>query len=274
MIKKTILTAILAVCLLFTGCSFIKDGNEVTRYVYKDSKISRSIEIKSAKYSTYDKKSNKLELELPGNGDYFDKKYYITYYGKDFNKIDQDFDTSYSNDKLVITGDGTEDIDGIEITTNYIKFKIRYLQSSQYAILTYYDATDIGWEEEGDRELYYTKEELEAEKAAKEKAESTETELWNKLEGMWTCKTDNNAYINFYIDENNSRSVAWNHTDGSGGYILKNISIDKLNVTNSYDGLDLYIYDNYEWGCQYRFQTNDDMSVLTDSLIENNEYVK
>ena len=256
--QKVIIIVCICVLILLSGCSEKK-----TTYTYDNKKEITGLTLTKSVYS-----DGKLQLYMPDLKDGFD----LTCYDADFQKMDEDFSTGYKNGIYTIEGEAAERISGIVLRGSYDHFYIRYLDSPQYAILWEHEATDIGWVTDGDKEKYYTQDELDQQEAAAQKKIQEQEQIFSQFEGIWICTEDESNYLEFYLDENGHRKLAWNHSDGQGGYSKEEINVDAINIIDGLFGPELDILDGIGWGCQYRFDLSEDMTMIINRGLDREEF--
>ncbi len=105
-------------------------------------------------------------------------------------QIKEGLDYSFKKGVLVIIGKNATKVSGLMIEeSDDIYYCVRYLDSKQFAALAYPFMYDVGYGEEGDREAYYTEEELArqaARKAAREAERKSNLEAaYSYIEGNW-----------------------------------------------------------------------------------------
>ena len=256
--QKVIIIVCICVLILLSGCSEKK-----TTYTYDNKKEITGLTLTKSVYS-----DGKLQLYMPDLKENFD----LTCYDADFQKMDEDFSTDYKNGIYTIEGEAAERVSGIVLRGSYDHFYIRYLDSPQYAILWEHEATDIGWVTDGDKEKYYTQDELDQQEAAAQKKIQEQEQIFSQFEGIWICTEDELNYLEFYLDENGHRKLAWNHSDGQGGYSKEEINVDAINIIDGLFGPELDILDGIGWGCQYRFDLSEDMTMIINRGLDREEF--
>ena len=256
--QKVIIIVCICVLILLSGCSEKK-----TTYTYDNKKEITGLTLTKSVYS-----DGKLQLYMPDLKENFD----LTCYDAGFQKMDEDFSIDYKNDIYTIEGEAAERVSGIVLRGSYDHFYIRYLDSPQYAILWEHEATDIGWVTDGDKEKYYTQDELDQQKAAAQKKIQEQEQIFSQFEGIWICTEDESNYLEFYLDENGHRKLAWNHSDGQGGYSKEEINVDAINIIDGLFGPELDILDGIGWGCQYRFDLSEDMTMIINRGLDREEF--
>lgn len=256
--QKFIIMVCICVLILLSGCSEKK-----TTYTYDNKKEITGLTLTKSVYS-----DGKLQLYMPDLKDGFD----LTCYDADFQKMDEDFSTDYKNGIYTIKGEAAERVSGIVLRGSYDHFYIRYLDSPQYAILWEHEATDIGWVTDGDKEKYYTQDELDQQEAAAQKRLQEQEQIFSQFKGTWICTEDELNYLEFYLDENGNRKLTWNHSDGQGGYSKEEINVDAINIIDGLFGPELDILDGIGWGCQYRFDLSEDMTMIINRWLDREEF--
>ena len=256
--QKVIIIVCICVLILLSGCSEKK-----TTYTYDNKKEITGLTLTKSVYS-----DGKLQLYMPDLKENFD----LTCYDADLQKMDEDFSTDYKNGIYTIEGEAAERVSGIVLRGSYDHFYIRYLDSPQYAILWEHEATDIGWVTDGDKEKYYTQDELDQQEAAAQKKIQEQEQIFSQFEGIWICTEDESNYLEFYLDENGHRKLAWNHSDGQGGYSKEEINVDAINIIDGLFGPELDILDGIGWGCQYRFDLSEDMTMIINRGLDWEEF--
>ena len=256
--QKVIIIVCICVLILLSGCSEKK-----TTYTYDNKKEITGLTLTKSVYS-----DGKLQLYMPDLKENFD----LTCYDADLQKMDEDFSTDHKNGIYTIEGEAAERVSGIVLRGSYDHFYIRYLDSPQYAILWEHEATDIGWVTDGDKEKYYTQDELDQQEAAAQKKIQEQEQIFSQFEGIWICTEDESNYLEFYLDENGHRKLAWNHSDGQGGYSKEEINVDAINIIDGLFGPELDILDGIGWGCQYRFDLSEDMTMIINRGLDREEF--
>lgn len=256
--QKVIIMVCICVLILLGGCSEKK-----TTYTYDNKKEITGLTLTKSVYS-----DGKLQLHMPDLKDGFD----LTCYDAGFQKMDEDFSSDYKNGIYTIEGEAAERVSGIVLRGSYDHFYIRYLDSPQYAILWEHEATDIGWVTDGDKEKYYTQDELDQQKAAAQQKIQEQEQNFSQFEGTWICTEDESIYLEFYLDENGHRKLTWNHSDGQGGYRKEEINVDEINIIDGLIGPELVILDGIDWGCQYSFDLTEDMTMIINRGLDHEEF--
>jgi len=255
--KKSI-WLIIAVCLLLlSGCGLSK---EIETYRYSNPNAINEVKITKTVYL-----DDKIIIKIVGLGD---DEYNLVCFDKDFNCLEGDFTYEYKRGMLVIHGDTAPKISGIYLDGAYRRFHIRYLDSSEYAIQYYTEATEIGFmlTSESDKS-YDTPEETAAKQEAGEKYERQQKENFALFEGTWECTTDPSMYLRFY----DGNQLEWQLPDGEGGYYIRHINVDEININIRYDRPELEILDGIDWGCRYAFYLSEDYSQIIDDKLDSED---
>ena len=133
----------------------------------------------------------------------------IKCYDADFMELDGEFAHTFKNGVLTIKADFAEQISGLMIddSVHDTIYRLRYLDSPQFAWLADTLWYDYGWMELGDAERYYSEAELQAQ-ADKANEERQETlDLFALLEGTWVSEDGMQKYV-FSTDEDGSGLIA------------------------------------------------------------------
>ena len=133
----------------------------------------------------------------------------IKCYDADFMELDGEFAHTFKNGVLTIKADFAEQISGLMIddSAHDTIYRLRYLDSPQFAWLADTLWYDYGWMELGDAERYYSEAELQAQ-ADKANEERQETlDLFALLEGTWVSEDGMQKYV-FSTDEDGSGLIA------------------------------------------------------------------
>ena len=246
---------------LLSGCGLVgevqqEDAEESgeTEYVYDDADVIDSVSIEK---SVYDENCLKIYMSGAFTPDY------IMCYDEDFDLIDCEWEYNYLNGKMVIKGEEAEKISGISFGNHYMQYYMRYLDSDQYAIFSLLLADDIGWiEGEGDATLYYTQEELDAQRESIEEAQRKLEETFAEFEGMWVSDEDPGAYVRFYYEDGH-RSMEICRLADDGEYYSEYYSVDDISVSEGYDGEVLTILDSPSWGMMIEYNLAEDRNSFS-----------
>ncbi len=140
----------------------------------------------------------------------------IRCYGANFEDLGDQFDHTFRNGVLTVQADFAEKISGltIEDRAHDIIYRLRYLDSPQFAWLADVFWYDEGWSETGDREAYYSAAELQAEADRKAESQKEAQEVFALLEGTWITEDGLQKY-EFVANEDkngmNCCTMWWNN---------------------------------------------------------------
>ncbi len=147
---------------------FISAGKNQTVYKYEDASVADNLKFRKTVY-----RDGRIDLYMRGDMD--DSFKVKECYNSKLELLDGTWETKYSSGKYSIIGEKASEISGIVIENDKLRYRIRYLDSKQYAILWEQNVTDKGWKSFGDEKAYDTKEEWKAKKEA-ERADSEKKE--------------------------------------------------------------------------------------------------
>ena len=140
----------------------------------------------------------------------------IRCYDANFEDLGDQFDHTFRNGVLTVQADFAERISGltIEDRAHDIIYRLRYLDSPQFAWLADVFWYDEGWSETGDREAYYSATELQAEADRKAESQKEAQEVFALLEGTWITEDGLQKY-EFVANEDkrgmNCCNMWWNN---------------------------------------------------------------
>ena len=145
--KKTLLA--MSILLGLLGFSACGEAGSRTVYQYRETEVFQNFHVKKAVYTPG-------ELKLYYRGGAF-KDNTVRCYGADFEDLGDAFAYTFQNGVLTIRADFAEQISGLMIDDpdQSVRYRLRYLNSSQFASLTDIFWYDDGWSETGDAEAYY-----------------------------------------------------------------------------------------------------------------------
>ena len=208
--KKTLLA--MSILLGLLGFSACGEASNRTVYQYRETEVFQNFHVKKAVYTPG-------ELKLYYRGGAF-KDNTVRCYGADFEDLGDAFAYTFQNGVLTIRADFAEQISGLMIDDpdQSVRYRLRYLDSSQFASLTDIFWYDDGWSETGDAEAYYSAEELQAEADRKAAIRQEKLETFALLEGTWVC-TDGLSKYEFTVNEDKSgmecSQMWWNEGEQS-----------------------------------------------------------
>lgn len=125
---------------------------------------------------------------------------------------------------------------------------------------------------DGDKEKYYTQDELDQRKAAAEKQKLLQEQTFSRFEGTWIYTEDDEIYLFFYVDDKGDKKLIWNLSDGQGGYTKEEINVDSIKIIDGLFGPELEILDGISWGCQYCFDLSEDMTMIINRGLDREEF--
>ncbi|MCQ2466207.1 MAG: hypothetical protein MJ166_01680 [Clostridia bacterium] len=181
------------------------------------------------------------------------ENYSCSCYDMNFDAV---YDVSYEveGDNLIITSDDASNITGISLDSDYSRFEIRYLNSDEYAFMYFTWADDIGYIlSGGDRDKYYTKEEIYEMDQKKLDAIRKQEETFLYFEGEWISEDDGLVNLSFYIDDNGNKRIRCYAND---------LIIGSINLYERNDYEDLCVCDDPSWGCMLDFKYYRDTDTL------------
>ena len=194
-----------------------------------------------------------------------DKESYVLCFDENGEEIPDNKFTFKINDKkgtIEIKYKKADLINGIEFHPdeyNDISFKIRYLQSDDYAILTTYFVCDLGYKDIGDEDKYlFESEKKEIEENQKRAAEEYE-ESYELIKGMW-ASIDNNDYV--LIEK-----------DDTGRLVLEYHFLDDYDVTQTdiiyCESLGIYGENSETGGMEFYASTGNMTAPVYINLFDN-----
>jgi len=250
---KIQLFAVLGLLVLAT-VTFIGCSSKGVTYKYSNQDETAELVIKKAVY---------LEDELRLYTDDIKTDYRVVAFDADFNVIDEDFVVENKKGVFVIKGKNAGKISGLYLD-GPMRFRLRYLDTNEYAILYEYDVCDIGWEAYGDFSKYYTAEELKAQDEAVKKEQALQDENYQIIEGTWKCEENPELYIKIYQDDAGIRWIDWNRKIDEENYYLDQMSIAVVYINEYDDGWQIDILDDPSWGMSMSFEMSADKTQIID----------
>ena len=252
--KKTLLA--MSILLGLLGFSACGEAGSRTVYQYRETEVFQNFYVKKAVYTPG-------ELKLYYRGGQF-KDNPIRCYDANFEDLGDQFEYSFQNGVLTIRADFAEQISGLMIDDpdQSVRYRLRYLDSSQFASLTDIFWYDAGWSETGDAETYYSAEELQAEADRKAAIRQEKLETFALLEGTWVC-TDGLSKYEFTVNEDKSGmecSQMW-WTEGEQSWDSQYVFAKSAFQTKGFDAL-LAVGFDFDAGSDY-----DEIAEKTEKLI-------
>lgn len=252
--EKTLLA--MSILLGLLGFSACGEAGSRTVYQYRETEVFQNFYVKKAVYTPG-------ELKLYYRGGAF-KDNTIRCYGADFEDLGDAFAYTFQNGVLTIRADFAEQISGLMIDDpdQSVRYRLRYLDSSQFASLTDIFWYDAGWSETGDAETYYSAEELQAEADRKAAIRQEKLETFALLEGTWVC-TDGLSKYEFTVNEDKSgmecSQMWWN--EGEQSWDSQYVFAKSAFQTKGVDAL-LAVGFDFDAGSDY-----DEIAEKTEKLI-------
>ena len=252
--KKTLLA--MSILLGLLGFSACGEAGSRTVYQYRKTEVFQNFYVKKAVYTPG-------ELKLYYRGGAF-KDNTVRCYGADFEDLGDAFAYTFQNGVLTIQADFAEQISGLMIDDpdQSVRYRLRYLDSSQFASLTDIFWYDAGWSETGDAEAYYSAEELQAEADRKAAIRQEKLETFALLEGTWVCEDGLSKY-EFTVNEDKSgmecSQMWWN--EGEQSWESQYVFAKSAFQTKGVDAL-LAVGFDFDAGSDY-----DEIAEKTEKLI-------
>lgn len=192
-------------------------------YTYVDDEARADITIAKSEY--YDNK-----LVIYGSG--FDEFTEVnSCYDNMLCAIDEEFTYDISDKKITIVIDDAIRISGIYIQAKEEEYKIRYLDSNQFAMIWSEFVCDVGLTESGNIEAYYTRQELGARNAASNVADRMLAENFSYLEGNWAAEND---FLTFRR-EDDSFYLMEGSIGNQEAHVMKS-PIEEISINENEDG--------------------------------------
>lgn len=244
------LVALVVVLGTLTAC-----GNKMTTYTY-DNEAVHNIEIE--KTEVY---SDKLVIKFAN--DSFSKVTNVRCYGSDFSIVEMEPQFSFRRNTLTIETENADMISGITVRAdNDLYFNIRYLDSDSYAMLVYAWAYDIGFEEHGDVNAYYTQEEDKVREARLAALADAEEISYSKLLGMWMNESDTVRIEFSYTGDEFYKELTVYMLAGDEWVVERTIPIRSASEQDLNESVQVTLYDNPSWGYAYGFYFYNDYSEM------------
>ena len=171
--KRDIVIIAISLLTCFLGLSACKQSSDSVVYSYPETALSDAFRIRHITKTVY----------VPGKM----KLYYkganlqgapVRCFDANFEDLGGEFEPVFEKGVLTIQADFAERISGLEIEDrDYdVIYRLRYLDSPQFAWLADLFWYDYGWMKTGDTERYYSEDELEAQAKAKQSAKTWESQ--------------------------------------------------------------------------------------------------
>lgn len=188
----------------------------------------------------------------------------VACYSSDFNLLEKDVEFRLMNDSLAIYSENAPQISGLRIDVDSnLYLEIRYLDSDRYAMIVNSWADDLGYEENGDLDTYYTDEEKKRQEEIKAEHEAYQTECFALVEGLWEDE-DGTVRVEFYYDDGERMVSVYENTEGN--WTLTN-SFYACSVSKDEESepVSVYIEDGVGYSCRYSFLLyNENTEMETD----------
>lgn len=252
--KRTLLA--MSILLGLLGFSACGEAGSRTVYQYRKTEVFQNFYVKKAVYTPG-------ELKLYYRGGAF-KDNTVRCYGADFEDLGDAFAYTFQNGVLTIQADFAEQISGLMIDDpdQSVRYRLRYLDSSQFASLTDIFWYDAGWSETGDAKTYYSAEELQAEADRRAAIRQEKQETFALLEGTWVCEDGLSKY-EFTVNEDKSgmecSQMWWN--EGEQSWESQYVFAKSAFQTKGFDAL-LAVGFDFDAGSDY-----DEIAEKTEKLI-------
>jgi len=169
---------IIVVVVLMSFLSFISCKSDDVVYKYRDTRVYEDIALSSTVY-----RKDETLVRISG----IESEYLtVVSYDRDFNYLD-DITCEKGKNCLILKGENASRISGLKISDSLFGWtiKLRKLDSRQFASLFEMTVLDAESEVYGDREKYYTKEELESERKRQEEHKKETQKAFSLLFGTW-----------------------------------------------------------------------------------------
>ena len=184
-------------------------------------------------------------------------------YSSDFSVIEEDAEFSFKNDMLTIKTDKADMVSGIKVWDSHrnLYFYVRYMETDAYAMLVYSWASEIGYMVSGDEDAYYTQEEKDEQKELAEIQAEEEALTYSKLMGEWINESEDTRII-FDVDNNDGRYFSVYELIGDEWNEVETMYISDLSQQDTYEAVEITVYDNQSWGRAESFSILDDGSGI------------
>lgn len=231
---------IVMICVL-TAC-----GRDVITYTYENEEV---LGVKIKETEVY---PDKLVIKFAK--DSFSEVERVECYGADFSVIEEHPEFSFRRNTLTIETQNASLISGLYVEENegfYVK--VRYLDSDEYAMLVYAEYDDAGLLASGDKDDYYTQEEKDEQEARKIALTEKENASYEKLLGTWVNESET-VCIKFFpdVDSVEKRFTVYELT-GNEWVERENVYVSAVTEEETFDSIEITLYDNPSWGCAYYF---------------------
>ncbi len=200
--KKLIylISLLILVAMSLTACGELGTKKKTYKYeektVYNNTEITKTVYYENGVKIYY--KSDRISSETE-----------FIFYDEEFNKIEEGIEYKLEDEFILVTGANATKVSGMYIEFGYADiYKVRYLDSEQFASLAIVPATDIEYVTEGDKEAYYTQEELDEQQARIDAKEALILEALGLVEGKW--KTEDGAKeLHFFKEQAEEKEYSY-----------------------------------------------------------------
>lgn len=234
----------------FSSC-----GNKMTTYTYENEAI---LDIKIEKTEAY---LDKLVVTFAKNSLSGVEK--VECYSSDFSAIEEEPEFSFKNDILTIETDKADMVSGIKVweSDRDLYFHVRYMDSKSYAMLVYSWADDVGYMVNGDEDAYYTQDEKNEQRELADIQAEAEAFAYSKLMGEWINESENTRII-FDVDDKYCRYFTVYELTDDEWTERETMYVSGLTEYDSYEAVEIILYDNPTWGRAVSFFLLDDESGM------------
>ena len=210
------------------------DDKESVEFVYKKPDSSFDFFLKKTIY-----KKNNLVVYFKGDNNLNGKKAYVKCFDKEGEEIKR-FNASIKNNKILIKTSDPARVSGIYVypEENYdYYYKIRYLDSDDYAILQSMFVYDLGWEDLGDTDKYLFDSEKKEIKENAQKAAQNEREAFEMIKGKWINQDDPDKTIDIFENDNGTFTLSLYdpEEDDTYDYYMESLYYYFDDYLNAYD---------------------------------------
>ncbi len=202
--RKIFISIMLCAMCLLTACGKEKP---IETYKYSNDEI---LSVAITKTSVY---SDRIVLHF--SEDSISSVENVVCYSGDFSVLEKDAVCKLVNDSLAIYSENASQISGLRVDVNSNMYlEIRYLNSDRYAMIVNSWADDLGYEENGDLDTYYTDEEKKRQEEIKAEHEAYQTECFALVEGIWEDE-DGTVRVEFYYNDDTRMVSVYENTNGN-----------------------------------------------------------
>ncbi len=168
-----------------------------------------------------------MKLYYSGAEELKDNK--IRCYGADFEDLGDDFTHTFDGSVMTVKSQFAEKISGIKIddADSGLIYHLRYLDSGQFAWMAEELWLDEGWTRVGDRERYYSADELRAQEKEADKKRQETLDAFTLLEGTWLSDDGESKWTFAIADggEHLKAAMLW-YDPESKGWLDEQMSVE------------------------------------------------